>query len=69
MNNNIKKIIDMKGLKVTFIINKTGLARSAFYEIMNGNSVPSLLNARNICKALGENLECVFPNDDFSNNR
>lgn len=66
MKNNIKEIIEDKGLKITFLINKIGLSRSAFYEIMNGNSVPSLLNARAICKVLNEDLEKVFPNDKFS---
>lgn len=65
MKNNIKEIIDKKGLKITFIISKIGLSRSSFYEIMNGNCIPSLLNARAISNVLNEDLEKVFPNDKF----
>jgi len=65
VKNNIKKIIYENGLKTKFIIEKSGLSKSAFYDIMNGNSVPSLLNARLICNALNSDLEIVFPNDKF----
>lgn len=61
MTNNIKKIIKEKGFKITYIISKSGVSRSAFYEIMNGNSIPTLLNARAISKVLKEPLESVFP--------
>lgn len=65
MKNNIKKIIDEQGIKIIFVIEKVGLARSSFYEIMNGNSVPSLANARKISSVLNEPLDKVFPNDEF----
>lgn len=68
MKNNIKEIIERKGLKITFIIRKIGISRSSFYEIMNGNCVPSLLNARAISDVLNEDLEEVFPNDKFQGN-
>ena len=65
MKNNIKKIIEDKGIKTSYVIRKCGVSRSSFYEIMNGKSVPSLLNARKIALALGETLEDVFPISKF----
>lgn len=66
MNNKIKHMIDNQGLKVNFVIEKVGLAKSAFYAIMNGSSVPSLANARKISSALNKPLDEVFPNDVFT---
>lgn len=65
MKNKIQKIIKENGLKVSFVFEKAGLAKSSFYEIMNGNSIPSLANARKICEVLNKTLDEVFPNDDF----
>lgn len=66
MKNNIRDIIESKGLKVTFVIEKVGLARSSFYEIMNGNAVPNLINARKIAEALETNLDEIFPEINFN---
>ena len=63
MRNNIQRIIEDKGLKVAFVIHEVGLAKSSFYEIMKGNSIPSLANARKISKVLDTSLDEVFPND------
>lgn len=63
MKNKIQKIIKEKGLKVSYVIEKSGLAKSSFYEIMNGKSVPSLANARKICEVLDKSVDDVFPND------
>lgn len=65
MKNNIKNIIENRGLKIVYVIEKTNLSKSAFYDIMNGKAVPSLLNARKISQVLGQPLEKVFPNDKF----
>ncbi len=65
MKNNLKDIIKKKGLKIRFVIEKSKLSKTAFYDIMNGNAVPSLLNARRICNVLGCDLEKAFPNDNF----
>lgn len=65
MKNQIQKIIKENGLKVSFVIEKAGLAKSSFYEIMNGNAIPSLANARKICEVLNKPLDEVFPNDNF----
>lgn len=66
MQNNIKNIIESKGLKTVFVIENSGLSKSAFYDIMNGKTVPSLINARKISVVLGQALEYVFPNDTFN---
>ena len=65
MKNKIQKIIKDKGLKISFVIEKVGLAKSSFYEIMKGNAIPSLANARKICAVLNKPLDEVFPNDNF----
>ena len=65
MRNNLKEIINQKGLKISFVIEKSNLSKTAFYDIMNGTSVPSLLNARKICNVIGCDLEKAFPNDNF----
>lgn len=61
MNNNIKEIAHKKGFKITFLIKKIGLSSSAFYDIVNGKAIPSLLNARKISFALGSSVDEVFP--------
>lgn len=64
MKNNIKKIIEAKGLKIGYVIDKVGISRSAFYSIMNGESIPKLPTVRKICSVLQEDsIEDVFPND------
>lgn len=61
MKNNIKKIIKEKGLNTSFVIKKVGIARSSFYDIINGNSIPSLANAIKISDVLEEPLDTIFP--------
>lgn len=65
MNNRIKEIIQNKGMKTTYVIEKVGLSTSSFYEIMNGKAVPSLMNARKIADVLEVPLDKLFPEDDF----
>lgn len=65
MNNKIQEIIKQKGLKSSYIIEKSGISRTAFYSIIAGESVPSLANARKICDALDEDVDNVFPYDKF----
>lgn len=65
MKNKIHQIISESGLKISYVIEKTGLAKSSFYEIMKGNAIPSLANARKISEVLNKPLDEVFPNDDF----
>lgn len=69
MQNNIRKIINDKGLKISDVIIKCELSRSSFYEIMNGNSTPKLVNARKIANVLGVLLDELFPNDNFKEDK
>lgn len=64
MKNNIKSIIEdlrSRGIVASEIIKKSGVARSQFYEILNGKSIPKLDTAMRICKALDANIGDVFP--------
>lgn len=61
MLNNIRQVIQKKGLKTIFVIEKSGLSTSSFYEIMNGKAVPSLMNARKIAVALECTVNDIFP--------
>lgn len=61
MANRIKEVINQKGLKTTSVIEKTGLSKSHFYEIMNDRAVPSLVNAIKISNVLGVPLNELFP--------
>lgn len=65
MLNNIRKIISDKGLKITDVISQTELSKSYFYDVMNGESVPTLTVARKIAEVIKEPLDEVFPNDDL----
>ena len=66
MNNKIKEIIQSKGMKTTYVIEKVGLSTSSFYEIMNGKAVPSLMNARKIADVLEISLDELFPEENFN---
>jgi len=66
MHNKIKKFINERGMKTTFVIEKVGLSTSAFYDIMNGKAVPSLKNARKIAEVLKVSLDELFPEEDFN---
>lgn len=65
MNNRIRDFIDEKGLKISFVITKTGFSKSYFYDVMNGITVPSLENARVISKVIGVPLDELFPADSL----
>jgi len=69
MHNKIRQVIKERGLKISHVIAKTGLAKSSFYEIMNGNSIPSLENARIIANVVKVPLSELFPEKDFSNSK
>ncbi len=62
MDNQIREIINKKGLKIIYVIEKTGISKSHFYDIMNGNSIPSIVNAIKISNVLGVPLKELFPN-------
>lgn len=64
MTNNIKQILKKNNLKTSDIIEKTGLSRSYFYDVMRGNSIPSLIVARKIAVAMNVRLEELFPSKE-----
>lgn len=61
MPNNIKSLIDSKGLKKSYVAEKAGISESHLRKITNGKSIPSLPISRKIANALGESVEKVFP--------
>ena len=61
MTNNVRKIIEENGLKITYVIDKAGISKSHFYDIMNGDSIPSITNAYKIADVLKKKIEEVFP--------
>lgn len=63
MQNNIRKLIENKDLKFIDVINKIEISKSYFYDVMNGNSVPTLSIARKIAEVIGESLDEVFPDN------
>ena len=63
MSNNIRKIIEAKGLKVRFIAEAAGISRQNLSRLINyPEQSTNLETAIKICKALGEPLEKVFTN-------
>ena len=63
MNNNIRKIIESKGLKIGFVAENAGISRQNLSRlIMYPEQSTNLETAIKICKALGEPLEKVFTN-------
>ena len=63
MSNNIRKIIEAKGLKVRFIAETAGISRQNLSRLINyPEQSTNLETAIKICKALGEPLEEVFTN-------
>ena len=63
MSNNIRKIIEAKGLKVRFIAEVAGISRQNLSRLINyPEQSTNLETAIKICKALGEPLEKVFTN-------
>ena len=63
MSNNIKHIIESKGLKIRFIAESAGISRQNLSRLINyPEQSTNLETAIKICKALGEPLEKVFTN-------
>jgi len=65
MGNKIRQVIEEKGLIISHLISETGLAKSYFYDVMNGTSIPSLTNARLISKAIEVSLDELFPDESL----
>ena len=63
MSNNIRKIIEAKGLKIGFIAEVAGISRQNLSRLINyPEQSTNLETAIKICKALGEPMEKVFTN-------
>ena len=63
MSNNIKRIIESKGLKIRFIAENAGISRQNLSRLINyPEQSTSLETAIKICNALNEPLEKVFTN-------
>ena len=63
MSNNIKHIIESKGLKVRFVAEVAGISRQNLSRLINyPEQSTNLETAIKICKALDEPLEKVFTN-------
>jgi transcriptional regulator with XRE-family HTH domain len=65
MENNIRRVINKKGYKISYVIEKSKLSKSYFYDIMAGRSIPSLTNARKIAEVLNEPLIEIFPDTNL----
>ena len=61
MENKIKHFIKRKGLKTSFILSSTGVSKSYFYDVMKGKTIPSIVNARKIARAMEVPLDELFP--------
>ena len=63
MSNNIRKLSEAKGLKITFVAENAGISRQNLSRLINyPEQSTNLETAIKICKALGEPLEKVFTN-------
>ena len=63
MSNNIRKIIEAKGLKIGFIAEAAGISRQNLSRLINyPEQSTNLETAIKICKALDEPIEKVFTN-------
>ena len=61
MSNNIRKIIESKGLKVRFIAETAGISRQNLSRLINyPEQSTNLETAIKICKALDEPIDKVF---------
>ena len=65
MSNNIKKIIDSKGLKIGFVAETAGVSRQNLSRLINYPEKSTNLETEiKICKELDEPLENVFTTTD-----
>lgn len=64
MKNNICQYFNRfkkQGRSISEIINKSGVSRTAFYDIMNGKQIPKLDTANKIATVLGVTIYDIFP--------
>jgi transcriptional regulator with XRE-family HTH domain len=65
MNNKIREIINSRHLKISKVIDNLNVAKSYFYDVMNGRTVPSLTMARKFSNELEVPLDELFPEQKF----
>lgn len=56
----VNDAIEASGIKKTFIANKLGISRQAFYKMMNEKETFSLDDANSILKLIGMSAEVVI---------
>lgn len=61
MQNNIKRLLELRGKKVSDLIKETELSRSFIYDVINEKSVPTVKTARKIADYLDTTIDEVFP--------
>ena len=59
--NNYLNILNNQGISTSTIIAESGVGRTQFYAILNGESVPKLTTANKIAKALKVDITELFP--------
>ena len=67
MENKLKELLEAankKSITTTEVIQKSGVGRTQFYSILNGESVPKLTTAYAIAKALEVDIKEIFPEVD-----
>lgn len=65
MSNNIKILLAITNSKVSDLIRETKLAKSFVYDVINGNSIPTVKTARLIADFFEVTIDEVFPKQDL----
>ncbi|ENK0837076.1 helix-turn-helix transcriptional regulator [Clostridium botulinum] len=61
MQNNIKRLLELRGKKVSDLIKETELSRSFIYDVINQKSVPTIKTARVIADYFEVGIDDIFP--------
>ncbi|MBG9788037.1 helix-turn-helix domain-containing protein [Brevibacillus laterosporus] len=64
MRNNLKEILEERGIKQKWLQERVGLSRTALNRVINGLSIPSLEAALRIAKVLEIPVEVIWQLDD-----
>lgn len=64
VKNNLKKILENRGIKNKYIAEKVGISGSHFSNIVNGKTVPNLELALKIAKIMKVPVEKLFALDN-----
>ena len=60
VKNRLKEILDERGIKQTWVAEKTGVTRQTISNLINDRFCPSIELAFKICDALGLQINDVF---------